>query len=265
MRISSFLLLLFLWISCGQADQKEKPAPNSIDTVKEVEPKPALADSASKPSGPKFPLLTTENAPAFLKQYFNENPERKILIKTPKGNIKVRLFDDTPIHTANFLMLVKRGYFDSNKFTRVVEDFIVQGGLSDDQDDALERILIGSYELPPEIRPKHIHKRGALSQARHYKNNPRKLSNPYNFFLVQGRRFNTPEFMALERENDITIPPWKRQIYSTTGGAPHLDGEHTVFGEVYEGLEVVKALSEVPGDSRDWPTEPLPFSMEVIE
>ncbi len=212
----------------------------------------------------EYPLLNNDNAVKFLKEYFKENPERNIRVTTRLGTLKVRLFDDTPIHTANFLMLVKREYFDGTEFTRVVEDFVVQGGNNDNDTEEIKRILIGSYELPPEILPEHIHKKGALSMARRYDDNPDKMSSAYNYFFVEGRTFNEPQLMALERDHDMKIPAWKRKVYGTTGGAPHLDGQHTVFGEVYEGFDVLKSLSEVKTDGSDWPFDPLVVKMEVI-
>ena len=63
----------------------------------------------------------------------------------------------------------------------------------------------------------------------------------------------------------MQIPEWKRQIYRSIGGAPHLDGEHTVFGEIYEGLDVLEKMSLEKTDASDWPMTPLIMKMEVIE
>lgn len=212
----------------------------------------------------EFPLLNDGNAIEFLNGYFKENPERNILVTTRVGSLKVRLFDDTPIHTANFLMLVNRKYFDGTEFTRVVKDFVVQGGNNDSETEEIKRLLIGNYEMPAEIHEAHLHKKGALSMARSYENNPEKVSTPYNYFFVDGRTFNEPQLLALERDHNMKIPAWKREIYRNIGGAPHLDGQHTVFGEVYEGLDVLERMAEVKTDDSDWPLDPLIVKMEVI-
>lgn len=213
----------------------------------------------------EFPILTPENAVPFLKQYFKDNPERRIKLTTRLGVIKFRLYDDTPIHTANFLMLVKRDYFDNTEFTRVVQDFVVQGGNNDKESEEIKRLLIGGYELPPEIREDHIHKRGALAMARRYEGNPDQYSSAYNFYFVDGQKFSEPQLLAMERDNEMEIPEWKRKIYRTTGGAPHLDGKHTVFGEITEGLDVLDAMAAVKTDKSDWPLDPLIMKMEVID
>ena len=191
-----------------------------------------LPDSSEVTSKREFPFLNSKNAEAFLLQYFKDNPERKIKLTTRMGEIKFRLFEDTPIHTANFLMLVKRQYFNNTEFTRVLEKFVVQGGNNDKEEEDLKRILIGNYELPPEIKPEHLHKKGALAMARRYTENPDKLSSAYYFYFVQGQPLNDPQLMAMERDNEIEIPEWKRKTYRSIGGAPHLDGEHreNVFG-----------------------------------
>lgn len=268
LRFFSHLLLagfvLFCLQSCADAENpigeaEQKP---EVDDQAERDTAAPLADTIPER---KFPLLTDENAEAFLLEYFKKNPERKIRLTTRAGTLKFRLFDDTPLHTANFLMLVKRGYFDNTQFTRVVDDFVVQGGNNDSETEEIKRILIGSYELPPEMNTDHFHKKGALSMARRYEENPGKMSAAYNFFFVEGRTFNEPQLMALEREHDMNIPPHRRRVYSTVGGAPHLDGEHTVFGEIYEGMNVLEKMSEVKTDDSDWPVKPLIMDMEVID
>lgn len=258
---------MFLFFGCS-SEKSKKVEPNSTDSTNISREVTSIDTSGSevKVSSDtlKFPMLSTKNAVPFLREYFKENPERKIKLTTRLGTIKFRLFDDTPIHTANFLMLVKRHYFDNTEFTRVVKNFVVQGGNNDKESEELKRLLIGSYELPPEIRENHIHQKGALAMARRYDDNPKKLSSAYNFYFVEGQKFTEPQLMAIERDNDMTIPEWKRKIYEKIGGAPHLDGQHTVFGEIYEGLDVLHKMANVKTDQSDWPKVPLVMKMEVI-
>lgn len=247
--------------ACGVEEPEEALSENAIaiDTIETSD-----SDSTAILSKREFPILSSKNAEEFMLQYFKDNPERKIKLTTRMGVIKFRLFEDTPIHTANFLMLVKREYFNNTEFTRVLKNFVVQGGNNDKEEEDLKRILIGRYELPPEIKPEHLHKKGALAMARRYTENPEKNSSAYNFYFVQGQTFNEPQIMAMERDNEIDIPEWKRKVYRTTGGAAHLDGEHTVFGEIYEGLDVLEKMSLVKTDQSDWPLKPLVMQMEVI-
>lgn len=212
----------------------------------------------------EFPKLDSTNFEHFLREYFDQNPERKVRIVTRLGTLKVRLFDDTPLHTANFIMMAKRAYFDGTEFIRIVPNFVVQGGNNESETEEIKRLLIGSYRIPAEFKEEHIHRRGALAMARSYENNPEKKSSAYYFYFVHGRKFNEPQLMALERDHEITIPSWKRQVYKEVGGAPHLDNEHTVFGEIYEGLDVLDRMANVETDSGDWPLERLEMKVEVI-
>ena len=261
------LILFFLIIILAGCDSGEKKE------ITENETKTTILDSSQNQNisfdtvktRREFPILKSENAEAFLRKYFEENPERKVKLTTRLGTIKIRLFDDTPIHTANFLMLVKRNYFNNTEFTRILKNFVVQGGNNEKEQEEIKRLLIGRYELPPEILPEHIHKKGALAMARRYEENPNKNSSAYNFYFVQGQTFTEPQLMALERDHEINIPEWKRKIYKNIGGAPHLDGEHTVFGEVYEGLDILEKMSLVETDQSDWPKVPLVMKIEVID
>lgn len=260
-----FLLLIS---GCTSEKSKKNTEPNTVDSsgvIPQVEPADTLGSEENISTDTiKYPMLSSKNAVPFLLQYFKDNPERKIKLTTRLGTIKFRLFDDTPIHTANFLMLVKRHYFDNTEFTRIVKNFVVQGGNNDKESEEIKRLLIGSYELPPEIKENRIHQKGALAMARRYDENQEKLSSAYNFYFVEGQKFTEPQLLAIERDNEMTIPEWKRKIYRQIGGAPHLDGQHTVFGEIYEGLDVLHEMANVKTDQSDWPKVPIIMKMEVI-
>lgn len=260
MKISLFALTVGLALLCACTSSTESELisdPNHKPISSETE---QLKDSVA--ALPK--ILSQENYASFLLDYLSNHSERRFELTTRLGTIKVRLFEDTPLHTANFLMLINRDYFNRTEFTRVAKKFVVQGGNNDSELEEIKRILIGSYLIEPEFREQHIHMKGALAMARDYKDNPGKLSSSYNFYFVQGQVFNEPQLLGIERENEIKIPKWKRDIYETIGGAPHLDGEHTVFGEVYEGLEVLERMSLVKTDESEWPIEPLIMEVEIL-
>lgn len=253
------LTALFLFQACVEKERSEKTKSVKADLDDTTEAQ------EEKPEKDLPLILDQENHREFLLDYFKENKARKIALTTRVGTIKIKLFEDTPLHTANFLMLTQRDYFDNTEFTRVVENFVVQGGNNDKEEEEIKRLLIGNYEMIPEIKENHIHKKGALAMARRYEDNPNMLSSAYNFYIVHGQTFNEPQLMALERDHEMTIPQWKREIYKTEGGAPHLDGKHTVFGQVYEGFDVLDKMASVKTDKSDWPIKPLIMEVEIID
>ncbi|TXC82121.1 peptidylprolyl isomerase [Luteibaculum oceani] len=209
-------------------------------------------------------FLNNENAPKFLGEYFKKNPERDFVISTKYGEIEIRLSDKTPIHTGNFLYLVKeKQYYDSTLFYRVAEDFIIQGGDADNYLISGRKYSIGEYALPQEISPDLYHKPGAVAMCRHYDNKNDGLSVSYDFYIVIGKKVSELALQRLERENNITFTSQQRKLYKTTGGTPHLDGKHTVFGHVTSGMDVVEKISKLPTDSQDWPDENVFMKVKI--
>ncbi|MCZ4409216.1 peptidylprolyl isomerase [Cryomorphaceae bacterium 1068] len=256
----AFIILAFIACEPSQSTQEDD----------ELKVKPSAKKVIAKKDSTiaverEYPKLDSANIESFLSEYFRENPERRVRVITRVGTLKVKLFDDTPLHTANFLMMTKRNYFTGTEFIRVAPNFVVQGGNNESEIEKVKRILIGSYTIPPEFKEERLHKKGALSMARDYENNPNKRSSPYYFFFVHGQKFNEPQLMAIERDSDMVIPQWKREIYKTIGGAPHLDNQHTVFGEIYEGLDVLDKMAAVDTDAGEWPITPLIMQIDIID
>ena len=129
--------------------------------------------------------LNDENAIPFLFEYGKKNKENKVRITTGYGSIDIELFNDTPYHRANFIYLIKNKYFQGEYFHRVVKDFIIQGGNSDNISTSKKRRKIGRYLLPPDTKKGYKHHRGILSMPSSEIENPYKLASPYEFFIVQ--------------------------------------------------------------------------------
>ncbi|MDF0708680.1 peptidylprolyl isomerase [Flagellimonas okinawensis] len=217
------IILLFLFVSCGESPKKEKDKVQeniaNKDTTPEIE-----VDSTQLAEEEEPFLLTEENAIDFFFDYAKKVKKDKVRITTTMGSFTVQLYDDVPYHKANFIYLARQKYFDSTQFHRVVKDFIIQGGNSDDRKTARKRGDIGRYLLPPDTRKGHKHHRGTISMPSSERDNPHKLASPYEFFIV------------------VTNP-----------GSYHLDGSYTPFGRVVEGMDVVDAINSVPVGDGDWP------------
>ena len=208
--------------------------------------------------------LVSENIVEFLTDFGQSNQENLVKISTPQGDMKIRLYDDTPLHRANFIYLTKLGYYNKTVFYRVVPEFMIQGGDSDGFDHAAKKKAIGNYKLPPEIKPEYFHKRGAVAMARPYDDNPGKKSSAFVFYIVGGAKYSEKELQAIEKKYEIKIPENQRNTYKNEGGSPHLDGQHTIFGEVVDGDAVIDKIAAVKTDAADWPIDDVSLKVEVL-
>lgn len=134
-----------------------------------------------------------------------EQKETLVLIRTDKGDIKVKLYNDTPLHRDNFIKLVKEGILNETLFHRVIKDFMIQGGDPDSKNASADQQL-GSgdvgYTVPAEfVYPKHFHKKGALAAARQGDQvNPDKASSGCQFYLVTGKVYSESEMLGMEQQ-----------------------------------------------------------------
>ena len=168
--------------------------------------------------------LTDENVIDFLFEYEKNNKENHVRIYTPFGEIEILLYDNTPYHRSNFIYLTKKKYFEGTQFYRVINDFVIQAGNSDNIKVSKKRRDIGKYLLPNDFNKGHTHKRGMVSMPSSTVDNPYKMASPFEFFIVQKK-----------------------------DGAHHLNGSYTIFGEVIDGMETVDIIANLPTDNRDWP------------
>lgn len=197
-----------------------------------------------------------------------ETEENRIVItlETTMGNIRLALYNETPQHSKNFRELVEKGYYDGVLFHRVISKFMIQAGDSASR-HAEPGTMLGnteeSYTIPAEIHyPALLHKRGALCMAREGDDvNPERASSAYQFYIVYGQRFNDEMLDKVQERLDkstngqVKLTDEVRDVYKRIGGTPHLDGQYTVFGEVLEGIDVVRDIQWVETDENDRPKE----------
>lgn len=207
--------------------------------------------------------LSEENAAQFLKKYGNHHSANRAVIKTEFGDITIRLYDDTPYHRANFLFLTNTEYFDDTWFYRVSKDHVVQAGNTDSPETVKKRRNMGEYKVPSEIDAGHFHKYGAVAAARSYYQNPEKVSDPYEFYIVLGKAYNRKELKLLAEKHELDFSEAQLDFYENKRGAPHLDGQHTVFGEVIDGMDVVEEINKVDVDEGEWPLMNIPIDVEI--
>jgi len=184
MKIYRFLLFFLIIITLYNCKEEIKKQPKPVVTIKK--------DTIVKKEKPipiikPWDSLNQQNTKAFFTEYGKQNKETKVLLKTKFGNIKLRLFNDTPIHRANFIFLTKIGYFDTTVFHRVAKHMVIQGGEAEGRESAYYRNKYKNYKLPAEILKHRKHKYGALALAKDEDYNPNKLSNSFNFYIVNNK------------------------------------------------------------------------------
>lgn len=141
-----------------------------------------------------------------------------VTISTRLGDIKLVLYDETPLHKANFVKLANQKFYDGCTFHRIINNFMIQGGDPESKEGG-NAANIGNggpgYTIPAEFVPNLHHTKGKLAAARMGDHvNPTRASSGSQFYIVQNQR-----------------------------GTPHLDGQYTIFGEVVSGLKVVDAIA----------------------
>lgn len=192
-----------------------------------------------------------------------------VLIMTDSGDMKVKLYNETPLHRDNFISLVKQKYYNELLFHLVKPGSIIEGGDPNSYEASDDAVLGGGgpgYTLESEIVEGLYLKKGALVASRvGDKANPNRESNGSQFFIVQGRKFSLSELNIIERQKKDTISEVQRELYTTVGGLPSYDKQYTVFGEIVEGLDVLDKLMAVRTQSNGRPVFPLKMWMKVVK
>lgn len=154
-----------------------------------------------------------------------------ILISTPQGNIKIKLFEETPLHKKNFIKLVKQGFYDSLLFHRVINSFMIQGG-DPDSKLANDTMLLGNgdvgYWIPAEFNSKIYHKKGVLAAAREGDDiNPKKESSGCQFYIVMGKKYDSLALQKAELRVNREIIQKINYLVGFGGKSPALKSYYT--------------------------------------
>ena len=170
------------------------------------------------------------------------------IMHTNMGDIAIRFFpEQAPKTVENFTTHAKNGYYDGIVFHRVIKDFMIQGG--DPTATGCGGESIWGHNFADEFSPELHNLRGALSMA-----NAGPGTNGSQFFIVQADSVH-PGLLAQMADLREYFPAACEEAYRQVGGTPHLDFHHTVFGQVYAGMDVVDAIAAVKTNSNDKPLE----------
>ena len=176
------------------------------------------------------------------------------IMKTNRGDIKIKLFADKAPNTVdNFATLAKQGYYEGIIFHRVIKDFMIQGG--DPTGTGRGGESKWGRPFPDEFDISLHNLNGALSMA-----NAGPNTNGSQFFIVQAKSVDPALLEQMEEIGDRMFPAQTIEDYKKVGGTPWLDFKHSVFGQVYEGMDVVDAIADSRVDMLD-----KPFDDVIIE
>ncbi len=216
------LCILFALNSCDNTPK----ADNTVDTTAP----PASTPTPSPTPSPEPDMQTPQQVPDSILNGKRDT----VMIKTTAGTITVALYNETPLHRANFMKLVREHYYDGILFHRVIKDFMIQTGdpnckNSDPADDGQGG---PGYTIPAEIKATLQHKKGALAAARN--DNPEKASSGSQFYICHI-------------------------------ATPQLDGQYTVFGETIAGQDIVDKIAMTPTAPGDRPLKDIKIISTTVK
>jgi peptidylprolyl isomerase len=177
------------------------------------------------------------------------NEKTTIIIKTTMGDIKILLYDGTPIHRDNFIKLIKSGIYDGVSFHRVIKDFMIQAGDPATRPDYKNLPdSLSSFTIPAEFRTEYYHKRGALAAAREGNDvNPEMRSSGTQFYIVQGTKYSDSELLLAQQRINGNI---KQAVYTKfirqTADSIKTSGKPITNSEIQEiaSMKMFKYLSD---------------------
>lgn len=180
---------------------------------------------------------------------------------TNHGDIKIKMFPQyAPKAVENFITHAKNGYYNGLIFHRVIKDFMIQGGDPTGTGMGGESIYGSAFE--DEFDPALHNLRGALSMA-----NSGPCTNGSQFFIVQAKECPPQMLSQMEGMENNGFPKDAVEDYKALGGTPWLDFRHTVYGQVFEGMETVDEIANVKTGAADKPVEEvkiLSIDVEVL-
>lgn len=187
-----------------------------------------------------------------------------VKIETNLGMMVFKLSAETPKHTANFIKLAKKGYYNNYDFNRVIKGFVIQGGETDSAYAAMEKAGQVLQRIEPELNTSLFHQKGALAAGRD--DNKEKTSFEGQFYVVDGKKYTDQQLDALEKRigNGFHFSADARKIYKEVGGTPSLDQNYTIFGQMVKGFDVLDEIASTPKSKTDKPLVKVKIKVVIL-
>jgi peptidyl-prolyl cis-trans isomerase B (cyclophilin B) len=227
--LAVLIAIMFVIAGCGTAEDKQE----AEKAKEETKDNGGQADQQKEDENAVYPQTIKEV----------QEKERLVEMVTSMGSIKIKLFpEQAPKTVENFIKHSEEGYYEGVTFHRVINDFMIQGGDPEGTGMGGESIYGGPFE--DEFSRELFNIRGALSMANSGPN-----TNGSQFFIVQNKELDPslPDQMKQAGYPEKVIKAYEN------GGTPHLDGKHTVFGQVVEGMDIVDKIAATPVGAQDKP------------
>ena len=186
----------------------------------------------------------------------------EIIVMTIKdyGDVKIKLFpEQAEKGVENFTGLAEKGYYDGLIFHRVINNFMIQGGDPEGTGMGGESLWGGKFDGG--TSPDLTHAAGAVA----YANSGGTSTDGSQFYIVTGETYDEDTLTSLTEYYKITLSDEAKEIYTTIGGTPWLDGSYTIFGQVFDGLDIVFDIQGVSTDSNDKPEKDVVIEKISVE
>lgn len=257
--ILSALLIISLLGGCGKSKTEESTTKEQTSSETASSAAEAGTDVSDTEAGEEMKLdkkIEIKTPSKVDQTSMPEEGETVAIIHVKNyGDISVKFFyEDSPLAVENFVTLAANGYYDGVIFHRVIADFMIQGG--DPTGTGMGGTSMWGEEFANEYSNRLAQINGSLAMARTQNLD----TNGSQFFINNGTQPADEQLAELEISDEM------KELFKEKGGNPWLQGQYTVFGQVYEGMDVVDAISATATDTNDKPVEDIVIeSIEVTE
>lgn len=236
---------------CGDTEEETASLTASDDTQADAE------EGNSQQAETEAPAAEDTEAVSVMNYTAPEDGEQVVIMNIKDyGEVRIKLFPEyAPEGVENFVELAKQGYYDGLTFHRVISDFMIQGG--DPLGNGTGGESIWGAKFDGGTNPHLIHSAGAVA----YANSGSTATNGSQFYIVTGEVYDEATLTQMTAYYGTTLTEQSKELYTTIGGTPWLDGSYTVFGQVYQGLDIIFELQYAETD----PYTNLPLESIIME